>query len=141
MKNFFLKISVLFLALSFVYSCEKEDATIESGSTFSSIEDVLTTMKAKAVKEEKPIIFDLGLQKGIYDISNIEVVENFEEQFELAFNKLNGVQVDCAIGDEISSTSCPDGEGQGLCVGAAVKSCLDAGGCATACSVRVTITP
>lgn len=147
MKAKFLKMMMLISIVLFMGSCSDE-TTSNDGNNFQSasreaetLENILARMKAMAVEERKIITFDLGLEDGIYNVSNIRFLEGFEEEFAFAYSSAGGVQVDCTVGETTTSTNCPDGPGQGSCVGTAVRNCLDSGGCATVCRAQIAMAP
>ncbi len=154
MKSKFLKMMVLFSIVLFMGSCSDE-STSNDGNEMSnsvarlaeqSLDDVLERMQRLADIERKMVSFDLEYNEGVYSESNVRVIDDFESEFDIAFTSGEQTQsgtvvVTCTIGSTSTTTSCPPGQGQGGCVGAATISCLDKGGCATSCRVKAVIAP
>jgi len=102
--------------------------------------------------------FDIRIEGNNYIIENIKYLDEFEYGFSQGFSSESkqvadllkksrqgggGIKVSCEKTGDI--TDCPNSGGwgsdmkQARCVGKAVKSCLDGGGCAEVCKIQATI--
>jgi hypothetical protein len=136
--KFISKIAIaLFLTISF-FACSSEESE-QTNQELKTIEDVLTEMKVLAKEQNKVVQFEVTYIDGMYKSEFIKSIDKFEHNFQVGYNSKmsDGVTVECSDG---TTTNC-SGENEGSCVGAAVKACLDGGGCATVCPATLTMAP
>ncbi len=125
---------ILLLAI-FIVSCSKE--TI---SETNSIDTIIDEISEIATNENKVITYEILSEKDGYSFEkvNLETSKKFITNFEYNFSaaRYSYVTIECSDG---TTTTCNADDGG--CVGAAVRDCLDAGGCATVCRATVTYFP
>lgn len=133
MKNLFFGIIAFFLVTISSYSQSEK----------LKIDDLLTKVTDLGDKNGQIVTFDIRYLKSddLYELSNVKLIEesdwikSFADGFDpKAFDaQKQKVTIICALPDgTTASTSC--GRRDGACVGQAVNTCLNAGGCATVCS-------
>lgn len=125
----------------FLFACSNENPE-QKTEKLNTIEDIVSEMKILASKQNKVVQYEVTYTDGMYKSKLIKMVDVFEYNFKegYSYRKTSGsggVTVECSDG---TVTRC-SGEREGSCVGAAVKRCLNGGGCANVCPTKLTVTP
>jgi len=134
-------LSFALMAVFMFISCSKTDEQDFSNEN-QSLEALLAEIAKTADETGKAVSFDVKYIEGQFIKENVSVVDNvsmFVPDFADTFNGTSStarIQIECSNG---TTTYC--GDSDGACVGAAVKACLDGGGCATVCSTRMLYIP
>ncbi len=145
---------LLLLVIIVSSSCSQEESNKPTEQIITNLEfnQKLTHIEQQGETTGKMVFFTYNiLESGKYNIikeGELNKKLSWETGFAIGFSKNKNtnfskksktVEVACfsSEGTLISNTSC--GSGDGGCLGSAIKSCLDKGGCAVVCSEAVMI--
>ena len=133
MKKIVLGLLATIVFSAFNYAQDKSEAL--------SIEQVLEKITKLGDESKQIVTFNIAVSKDKYILSKVVLVNesDFIKSFAEGFDKdayyamKRKISIDCVRSNGSSTTTQCD-YNDGACVGAAVKKCLDSGGCAEVCS-------
>jgi hypothetical protein len=145
-KNTTLHLILIFLFLGIIVSCSK-DKVLPLANETASLDLIVNDIGTQAEKEGKIITFDLVVDGDSFRKENVKVIQ--DSKFVIGFkqgydgtgqNRGNTVDITCMYPDGTeTTTTCASSNS--TCIGDAVSTCLNGGGCAVLCRIQVTYYP
>jgi len=139
-------IMLLFLSVGLFTSCTQDQAE-ELPEDYNSLELIVTEIGKQAQQEGKIITFDLVVDGNSFRKENVQVIQ--DSKFVLGFmegydgkphTRGNSVDITCMYPDG-SETTTTCSVNNSICIGDAVSTCLNGGGCAILCLISITYFP